>query len=239
LPENLERIRQIFATIRGWGFDLIKSDFTTYDILGYWGYQMGYSMASDGWQFADRSRTSAEIIRAFYDVIREASGDALVLGCNTIGHLTAGRFELQRTGDDVSGREWERTRQMGINTLAFRMPQHNTFFHVDADIAVVTKRVSWQMNARWLDILARSGTTLFVSLDPGSTGPEQRAALRRAFATASRPGPRGVPLDWMETTCPQRWLLHGKEVTYDWYEAAGVECLPATPLARRMRGHQS
>ena len=42
-------------------------------------------------------------------------------------------MHLNRTGDDTSGRIWERTRRMGVNTLAFRLPQHNTFYHIDAD----------------------------------------------------------------------------------------------------------
>ena len=41
-----------------------------------------------------------------------------------------------RTGDDTSGRIWERTRRMGVNTLAFRLPQHNAFYHIDALVLV-------------------------------------------------------------------------------------------------------
>ena len=61
------------------------------------------------------------------------AGQAGGFGCNTIGHLSVGLFDASRTGDDVSGREWERTRRMGVNTLAYRLPQHKTFFQLDAD----------------------------------------------------------------------------------------------------------
>ena len=77
-------------------------------------------------------------MRELYAAIREAAGPSVVIGCNTIGHLGAGFFELQRTGDDTSGREWERTRKMGVNTMAFRLPQHGTFFAADADCAPIT-----------------------------------------------------------------------------------------------------
>ena len=90
-------------------------------------------MTSDGWAFADRSRTTAEIIMDHYRSIRAGAGDAVLIGCNTIGHLSAGIFEVSRTGDDTSGKEWDRVRKMGVNTLAFRMPQHGAFFAADAD----------------------------------------------------------------------------------------------------------
>ena len=140
VPEVLALVREDVARLaREWRYDLVKHDFTTYDLFGRWGFEMGPSVTVDGWSFADRSRTSAEIVRALYAAIREAAGPSVVIGCNTIGHLGAGLFELQRTGDDTSGREWERTRKMGVNTMAFRLPQHGTFFAADADCAPITK----------------------------------------------------------------------------------------------------
>lgn len=61
------------------------------------------------------------IIKDLYRTIyKSAGGKAMILGCNCIGHLGAGYMEINRTGDDTSGVEWERTRQRGVNTLAFR-----------------------------------------------------------------------------------------------------------------------
>jgi alpha-galactosidase len=154
---------------------------------------------------------------AFYRAIREGAGDALVLGCNVIGHLAAGLIEIQRTGDDTSGRDWNRTRKMGINTLAFRMPQHEAFFAVDADCVGLTRDVPWALNDPWLDLLARSGTPLFVSAAPDAVGPDQLASLKQAFASAAVPQPAGEPLDWLDTTCPSSWRLGGDETVYDWY----------------------
>ena len=168
---------------------------------------MGPELTNPGWHFHDRSRTTAEIISDLYQALRRGAGNSLLLGCNTIGHLGAGLFEVQRIGDDTSGREWSRTRKMGVNTLAFRMPQHNTFFAADADCVPVTKDIPWKLTKQWLDLVALSGTALFVSADPAATGPEQREALKAAFAQASRPLPPGEPLDWMETTTPRALAL--------------------------------
>src|SRR5581483_5004824 len=109
LPETLETVRQDMRRMASWGFELIKHDYTSFDLLGRWGSAMGAEMTDGGWHFADRSRTTAEIALALYRAIREAAGDAAIIGCNTFGHLAAGLFELQRTGDDTSGRYFNRT----------------------------------------------------------------------------------------------------------------------------------
>ena len=74
---------------------------------------------------------------------------------------------------------------MGVNTLAFRGPQHRTFFDLDADCAPITPQVPWELASRWLDLVARSGTALFVSPDPQSLNAETRQAIKRAFAVAA------------------------------------------------------
>lgn len=227
IPEMLELVRQDVRRVVSWGFELVKHDYSSFDLLGRWGSAMAAELTASGWHFADRSKTTAEVALALYGAIREAAGDAVLIGCNTFGHLGAGLFELQRTGDDTSGREFHRTRRMGVNTLAFRAPQHGTFFTVDADCAAVTPDVPWELASRWLDLVARSGTALFVSPDPRALNADTRAAIERAFAAAAQPQPLAEPLDWMETTTPGRWRIHGARVDYDWYGAEG-----ATPFPR-------
>jgi alpha-galactosidase len=222
VPEALQQIQQDVRTTASWGYELIKHDFSTYDLLGRWGFKMGSAITDSGWGFADQSRTTAEIIVAFYRAMREAAGSALLVGCNTMGHLGAGFFELQRTGDDTSGRDWNRTRKMGVNTLAFRGAQHGAFFAVDADCVGITRQIPWSFNRQWLDLLARGGTPLFVSAAADAIGPEQRSAIREAFATAARPEPVAEPVDWMQNTEPQEWILNGKPTKFQWFEAAGV-----------------
>jgi alpha-galactosidase len=162
------------------------------------------------------------VVDALYATIQNASSGALVIGCNTVSHLSAGRFALCRIGDDTSGTDWRRTRKMGVNTLAFRGVQHAAFYTADADCVGVTKRIPWSLNRQWLDLLARSGTALFVSLAPDALGAEERRDLRAAFAIAARPQPLGEPLDWQGTIWPTRWRLGGEEVAYDWIGADGA-----------------
>ena len=227
LPENLTLIHDDVARVRSWGYDLIKHDFSTYDIFGKWGFEMGADLTEPGWHFADQSLTNAEIILRLYRTLRAGAGEAVLLGCNTIGHLGAGLFEVQRTGDDTSGRVWERTRRMGVNTLAFRQPQHGTFFASDPDCAVHTAQTPWELNRQFLDLVARSGTALFVSVDPRTITPEQRSAFRAAMMTALSGGTPGgcEPLDWLTTTTPREWRIGNEKVSYRWEESTGANPL--------------
>lgn len=224
IPEALDIVRGDIAAQVQWGYELIKHDYSTFDILGRWGFEMGGDMTNGGWHFADRTRTTAEIIGSLYRAIGQAAGGALLIGCNTVGHIGAGIYHMQRTGDDTSGRQWERTRRMGVNTLAFAMPKHGAFYASDADCAGITDDVPWEMNRQWLQLLSGSGTPLFVSASP-KVGPEQRQAIRKAFEAASREIPPAEPLDWMDTTCPAKWLLNGEEAEFRWNRRDAVEFL--------------
>ena len=215
-PDVLAQVTRDTQRIVQWGFELIKHDYSTFDIFGRWGFQARGALTDDGWSFYDRSRTSAEIVMRFYRTIQEAAGEAVVLGCNCIGHLCAGIHQLNRTGDDTSGVSWERTKTMGVNTLAFRMMQNHTFFSADADCVGHTGQIPWELNRKWLRLLARSGSPLFVSCNPGMLSHSQKEELRQAFLAASEQRDRLVPVDWMEQTIPSKWNLNGRILEIDW-----------------------
>ncbi len=224
-PEALQRVLKRVQTIRGWGYELLKHDFSTYDLLGQWGFEMGAEPTLPGWSFHDRSKTNAEIIADLYRSLRATAGDEmLILGCNTVGHLGAGIFDMQRTGDDTSGKEWERTRRMGVNTLAFRLPQHGTFFSLDPDCVPITAAVDWQHTRQWLEVVSGSHTVLFVSAATEAFGAEQREAVKRAFALVQSREHGLQPMDWRDSTTPERWTAHGpdSEKRFPWCEPEGA-----------------
>jgi len=217
IEENVERVRHNIRLYRQWGYELVKHDYTTYDILGKWGSQMKADITSPGWHFADKTRTTAEITLALYKGIRDAAGsDLYLIGCNTFSHLGAGVFELSRVGDDTSGKEWERTKKMGVNTLGFRMIQHDNFYAADGDCVGLTKDVPWEKNKQWMQLLAASGTPLFISPQPEVLGAEQKQMIRDSFTRAARPQPPGEPLDWLTSLEPAKWKLDGQVRTFDW-----------------------
>jgi len=216
-PDVLEQIKQESKKFVEWGYELIKYDFSTFDIFGKWGFDMKDDITKGHWHFFDINKTTAEIITQLYKTIYDGATGAYLIGCNTIGHLGTGYIHIQRTGDDTSGQEWERTRKMGVNTLAYRMPQHNAFYFVDADCVGITPDVSWEMNQQWLDVLAKSQTPLFISASPKALNDDIEAAIVKAFHIATQGMRTSIPLDWMNTSCPSQWdSAFGIDI-YDWF----------------------
>lgn len=229
LPAALETVAEDITRFRSWGYELIKHDFSTYDIFGRFAGGAPAVLAEPGLALADRGRTSAEILVDLYRTVAEAAGDTLIIGCNTIGHLSAGLVQVQRAGDDTSGKDWERTRRMGVNTLAFRLAHHGNLYAVDADCVPCTPATDWELNRQFLDLVARSGTALFVSVDPAARTDRADADLAAAVRLALDGGtPGGVePLDWQSTTAPRHWRTgEGEELAYDWSQRWGATPLP-------------
>ncbi|WP_443872016.1 glycoside hydrolase family 36 protein [Megamonas funiformis] len=234
-PEALNYIKEDIKRICNWGYTLIKHDFSTFDLFGKWGFQMSPLVTDDGWHFYDDSLTSAEVVKLLYKAILDASveasnGETLILGCNTIGHLGAGYMHINRTGDDTSGVDWERTRFMGVNTLAFRLPQHGKFYEIDADCVGIDGGISWSMNKQWTDVLAQSGTPLFISVRPNILDETEKQELHEILKVASKQEHHVIPVDWEETTCPEHWQDkdHDIDCKYQWFEETGLKFNPNT-----------
>lgn len=216
IPENLERVSRNIGLHREWGYELVKHDFTTRDILGRYGLDMQEDITSAGWRFYDNTKTTAEIILNMYKTIRAAAGAMYLIGCNTVSHLSAGLFEINRIGDDVSGREWDRTAKMGPNTLGFRMIQHEKFYAADGDCVGLTSLIPWAKNKQWMELLAESGTPLFISAQKEAMGSVQKQFVKQCFKQASQQQPIGEPLDWLKKIRPEKWKLNGQIKTFDW-----------------------
>lgn len=222
-PDAADHITKTVTQVVDWGYELIKHDFSSFDLLGTWGNQMGATLTEGGWSFHDRSRTTAEIVNDLYDRIRSAAGMTYLLGCNTFSHLSAGVFELNRVGDDTSGRDWNRTCRMGVNALAFRGAQQGTFYRADADVAALTKAHREPPALDWLRLLSQSGTPLFISFDPAVLGPHEWSAIRDAFESAAVERPVAEPLDWLNTVTPRRWKIGEEKVSFDWADPQGPD----------------
>lgn len=221
-PDTLMETFENARRISNWGFRLIKHDFTTSDINGG-------IVAQDGWNFYDRTKTTAQVMKKLYETIQEGANsenDVAVIGCNTYSHLTAGIHEVHRSGGDTSGRLWEYTRRNGVNTF-YRLIQNGTFFNTDPDCAAFTKRVSTDLNIKFLELCAITGSATLASITPGIFNFDEKAKVRKIFKIASMGGYDAEPLDWMNTSCPSRFSCKGEEIAYDWYgEYNGVRMFP-------------
>lgn len=228
-PEVLQFIADdVKKMVFCWGFELIKHDFSTFDLFGDWGKDRNGLITDDGWSFYDKTKTSAEIVKQFYQTILEATGGkCLILGCNCIGHLLAGLAHANRTGDDTSGVSWQRTRQMGVNTLAFRLCQNGSFFAADADcVGIIPEQIDWNLNRQWAQLLACSASPFFLSCPDGGLTKPQFDFMKQMYARASKGADELAPLDWETNVTPCRYLLNGQEITFDWFSPYGGDLLP-------------
>lgn len=216
LPENLHRIRDLMRLFRRWGFGVVKHDYTTFDIFGRWGPEMGWTLTNDGWTFRDDTRTTAEIILHLYEAIRAGCGEAAIIGCNTVSHLSAGLVEYCRIGDD-SGNNLQRAMKYGCNPFAFRLAQHNTFYAADPDCIGNLREIPWKYNRQFIRLVGASGALLQLSTRLEHLQEDQRAVIRAGMRDVGRPGPHVLePLDWMERTMPARWRIGDAVVPMDW-----------------------
>ncbi len=202
-----------------WGYELIKHDYSTFDIFGKWGFQCNKLLCDGNWSFSDESKTSAEIIKYFYKTILDATHNkAMILGCNCISHLAAGLVHANRTGDDTSGTDWKRTRKMGVNTLAFRSCQNNTFYAADADcVGIIPGKIDKNLNLQWATLLAKSASPFFISCAYDSMPPEDKPLFQSLFETASKGLDKLSVLDATYNSLPSEYMINDELFKFDWY----------------------
>ena len=220
VPSFVAQVRADMARFRAWGMRLVKVDFLTYDWCGEYGLKMDDRVVmNEDCRWRDDTRTSAEVIGGLHRAIREGAGDdMLIIGCNALNHLVPGLFEIQRTGDDTSGKDWARTRRMGPAALGMRAFMDRVFYVVDADCAGLAEAgaIPWEKNRQWVDLLGRSGTAVFVSWPARFLDAQTRPALEAALRRAARPRPTLEPLDWTTRFQPTRWCDGTTTFSYTW-----------------------
>ncbi len=215
-PAVKEYIKSDIERIKAWGYELIKHDFTTFDLFGGWGKELDPTITDVGcWSFYDKSKRNAEIVLDLYRLNRDTAQDIYIIGCNTVSHLCAGLVEINRTGNDTSGREWEPTKKNGVNTLAFRLAQNEAFYMCDADcVGILDNNIPWDKNGQWLHLLARSNTPLFVSCN-NNISDEQKSDLAKAYNVFQH-NHAIKPVDIFENKTPSQWEIDGQRVEYTW-----------------------
>lgn len=187
-PYTLERVERDARTIRDWGFDLIKHDFTTDDITGVCPLTTELhtvSMRKGERSFFDKTVTLATAIKRLYAAIARGAGDADVIGCNVVGHLAAGIHSTWRVGNDTSGRSFEWTRRHGVNSV-MRLPFNDTVCRVDPDCAAFTDQVDAQLNLDYLEMCALTGMTTLASVTPGILKDAEMRRINEIYRMAAR-----------------------------------------------------
>lgn len=215
-PEVLEMVTEDVKRIIGWGYGLIKYDFTTFDVM-----RPGGIAPEEQKPFYNRNLPTCAILRNLYTKIQEAAGDAIILGCSTLNHILAGISAAQRSGHDTSGRNYEITRS-AASAAMLRLPQNNTFFSIDPDCPAFTERVPIDANLDFLELCARTGVATLASITPGILKGENLSRARKIYEIASVGGSGATPTDWLMHNA-QRKYLNSDSTSFeiDWYKTYG------------------
>ena len=222
-PFTLEKVERDAATIRSWGFDLIKHDFTTIDITGknpFASTNATKELCVREGTFVDNTKTTATVIKNLYKAIQRGAGDADVIGCNTISHLTAGIHTAYRVGNDTSGRSFEWTRRNGVNSV-MRLPLNDVFYNVDPDCAAFTARVDAELNLDFLEMCAITGMTTLASVTPGILNEQEMKRINSIYLLADKDETRYGISNYDKTANPNIFVSNdGKQSRdFDWERA--------------------
>lgn len=215
-PFSIEKCDADIRRLKDWGYELIKHDFATVDIFGHYGPKMTESVVEGNWSFYDKTKTTAEINLDYYRKTAESAKGMLINACNTFSHLSAGIFPIFRIGDDVSGSDYKRTVEMGVNTLAFRGVQHNTFYAVDPDVVPFTQTLPLEKSLQWMELLKSAGTSLIVSIEEECYTSKVRDVVTEAFNNVALGREVARPIDWFENSLPTKWKTFEGEKTIKW-----------------------
>ena len=174
-------------------------------------------MVADTRSFYDKTKTTATIIKNLYKAIQNGAGDADVIGCNVIGHLSAGIHSVQRTGNDSSGRVFELTRMHSVNAI-MRLPLNDAFFNADPDCAAFTERVDHDINLDYLEMCAITGMTTLASVTPGILTPERMKRINGIYRMADEDTRRYGIAHYTDNANPEIFVSEdGKTTrTFDW-----------------------
>ena len=155
-----------------------------------------------------------------YSAVAEGAGNADVIGCNTVGHLTAGIHSIYRVGGDTSGRSFEWSRKNGVNSM-MRLPLNDAFYRVDPDCAAFTERVDADLNLDFLEMCAITGVTTLASVTPDILTRDQMKRINEIYRIADKDDARYGIADYEYNANPEVFTddISGKSVEFDWERA--------------------
>lgn len=218
-PYTLEKVLSDARLIRGYGFDLIKHDFSTCDITGISPLKSELDVnLTKNRKYFDNTLPLAAVIKNLYKTV-QVGAQTDVIGCNTVSHLTAGIHSVYRVGDDTSGRSFEWTVRHGVNSM-MRLPLNNAFYNVDPDCAAFTEKVNAQKNLDYLEMCALTGVTALASVTPHILSDCEMKRINEIFKIADKNAERYTIKNYDKTASPDEFIsADGKTVRkFKWTE---------------------
>ena len=192
--------------VKEYDIEYLKSDFVTYDTMGYWGPEIHFGSFNHQVRFHSSTLTNAQAHRRVWEAIRRGVGpQTLLLGCNTMGPLTLGIIDLQRIGDDVSPTQWEVQVMNGATSATNRFAQNRRWWINDADVVIINRNFNDNQARTWAGFVALTGGLMMFG-DRISQIPEHRRAWLARLHDLHRQVVEARPLDFMEIPLARQWL---------------------------------
>jgi alpha-galactosidase len=161
----------------------------------------------------DSTRSTTEIGRETYERIRGAAGQAYVWAVDPLPDAAVGLFELNEpTSDGLLDR---------VNHLAFRGAANGVLTGEVPGIVDLNGSPS-QAELDFLLLVGLSGSPLFVDLEPAAVKSHEWSILKSALDAAAVEEEQAEPVDWFNSTAPQKWRLPGGRRQFDWSGPDGV-----------------
>lgn len=203
-PAVLAHITEfINRAVKSWGMRYLKLDFLTVDFYGASGWSKRFTENPLG-GYRDETKTGVEIYTNALATIREAAGeDCYITGCNTLIMPGARYFDGQRTGNDVSVFDWEKTVREGFCPLFLRAHHHMRLYQADPDCVLLRDPFSIEEAKTWTGAVALSGQPFFLSENMPEL-PAMRTALQeQLWSILERPADACRPVDVFEDPRPR------------------------------------
>lgn len=218
VPAALEYVRLVIKTaVEEWGFQYLKLDFL-------------YAAALDC-EYADNTKTRAQVLRAGMLAVREAAGDDVtLLGCGAPLGSMLGIVDIMRIGADVGG-HWKPdffnlgflfnrephmpSAENSIHNIITRAWSHNKWWVNDPDCLLVREVSGLTLDEvqTLASVITMTGGSVLLSDDM-----QQLAADRLRIAQAIIPpiNQRARVMDWMNPGTPVRMRLDLNGVVGEW-----------------------
>ena len=88
----------------------------------------------------------------------------------------------------------------------------------NAHILKIQFFVPFSLNKKWVELLAKSGTPLFISAPNGAFDEKELAFMKEMYKIASLQENVAIPLDFTYNATPALWSIDGERHEFNWWE---------------------
>lgn len=222
-PEARDWVGSLFERVaREWGYDFIKFDFPTHDLLSVSTFSLPRGVLPS-LLIRNERETSAQAFRYALETMRERAGqDTFLLACNCFLGPAVGLVDGFRISDDILHSRWSRNRRM-LRACAERYYMDGRLWQNDPDVLHVRDSIPTSQALLWASYLGLAGTMVLLGDAIGELSDERIGVLKKVLPLFEG---RAKPLRIFEESPATVWHLPVEKPferwsvvsLYNWYE---------------------